>query len=120
MPTENHLEDGVFSPELKKGNVELMVLAILGRQPRHGYDIGRIIETRSGGRIQFNVTSLYPVLYRMEERGWIAGRWVEKEGERRRCYYRLTSKGERVLAEQRKEWRAFTAAVDQVIGVSHA
>jgi transcriptional regulator len=120
MTTGNYLEVGVFSPELKKGSVELMVLSILGREPRHGYDIGRMIETRSGGRIQFNITSLYPVLYRMEERGWIAGRWVEKKGERRRCYYRLTPEGERVLAEQRKEWQAFTAAVELVIGASHA
>jgi len=119
MPTAN-LEALVFSPELKKGSVELMVLSILESEPRHGYDIGRMIEVRSGGSIQFNITSLYPVLYRMEERGWIAGRWVERKGERRRCYYRLTQQGERVLSAQRKEWAAFTAAVNQVIEVSHA
>lgn len=110
----------MFSPEMKKGSVELMVLSLIEDEPRHGYDIGRLIEERSGGQIQFHVTSLYPVLYRMEKRGWIKGRWVEKKGERRRCYYRLTAEGEKVLERQRVRWAAFTAAVERVIGASHA
>ena len=110
----------MFSPEMKKGSVELMVLSLIEDEPRHGYQIGRLIEERSGGELQFHVTSLYPVLYRMEERGWIQGRWVEREGERRRCYYRLTAEGAKVLARQRKRWAAFTAAVERVIGISHA
>jgi PadR family transcriptional regulator PadR len=110
----------VFSPELKKGSVELMVLALLDDRPTHGYELGKLIEARSGGGIQFNVSSLYPVLYRMENDGWISGRWVEKPGERRRCHYRLTRKGRGVLAEQRRKWEAYTAAVNLVIGVSNA
>ncbi len=110
----------MFSPELKKGSVELMVLSVIEDEPRHGYDIGKHIEIRSGGQIQFHVTSLYPVLYRMENRGWITGRWVEKEGVRRRCYYSLTAEGEKILTRERKKWQAFTAAVNEVIGASHA
>jgi len=110
----------MFSPELKKGSVELMVLSVIEGEPRHGYDIGKLIEIRSGGKIQFHITSLYPVLYRMENRGWIKGRWVEKEGVRRRCYYHLTKEGEKVLAGERRKWEAFTAAVNEVIGLNHA
>ena len=110
----------MFSPEQKKGSVELMVLSVIEDEPHHGYEIGKLIETRSGGQIQFHLTSLYPVLYRMENRGWIKGRWVEKEGVRRRCYYRLTKEGSQILARERKSWQAFTLAVNQVIGLSHA
>lgn len=110
----------MFSPELKKGSLELVVLTLLGEQPRHGYDIGRLIEARSQGRLQFRVTTLYPVLYRMEGQGWIKSRWVERGGEQRRNYYRLTPKGERALVEQRENWRAFTATINLVIGESHA
>lgn len=110
----------MFSPELKKGSLELIVLTILNDRPRHGYDIGRLIESRSGGRLLFRVTTLYPVLYRMESQGWIRSRWVERAGELRRNYYRLTPKGERVLAEQREAWREFSAAIDLILGESHA
>ena len=110
----------MFSPELKKGSVELIILTILREQPRHGYDIGRLIEIRSQGRLQFRITSLYPVLYRMENRGWIKSRWVEKEGEQRRNYYSLTPKGEKTLAEQLTVWREFTAVVNLVLGEGRA
>ena len=110
----------MFSPELKKGSVELLILTMLQDRPRHGYEIGKQIELRSGGQIQFRISSLYPILCRMEERGWIKGRWVEKAAQRRRCYYRLTGKGEKALSEQRATWEAFTAAINQVIGESHA
>lgn len=110
----------MFSPELKKGSLELLVLTLLSEQPRHGYDIGRLIESRSQGRLQFRVTTLYPVLYRMESQGWIRSRWVERDGEQRRNYYRLTPKGERALVEQRERWRAFTDTVNLVIGEGHA
>ncbi len=110
----------MFGPELKKGSLELIALSILSERPRHGYDIGRLIEIRSQGRLQFRVTTLYPVLYRMENQGWVKSRWVERAGEQRRNYYRLTPRGERVLAEQRERWRAFTATVNLVIGEEHA
>jgi DNA-binding PadR family transcriptional regulator len=110
----------MFSSDLKRGSMELLILSVLDGQSRHGYEIGKLLEHRSGGQMQFRVSTLYSVLYRMEERGWIKGRWVEKKGERRRCYYTLTKKGQEVLARQRREWTAFSAMVNQVIGVSHA
>jgi transcriptional regulator len=110
----------MFNPTLKKGSVELLILSLLESESRHGYEIGRLIETRSGGRLQFRVSSLYPILCRMEEKGWIKGRWVEKEGQRRRRFYRLTSKGRQALVEQRKTWSEFTNAVNLVVGEGHA
>jgi len=110
----------MFSPELKKGSLELLILTLLAEEPRHGYEIGRLIESRSRGNLKFRVTSLYPVLYRMEKKGWLTSRWVEQEGERRRNYYRLTPRGTRVLREQRRRWRDFISAIDLVIGIDHA
>src|ERR671921_1272132 len=88
--------------ELKKGAAELLLLSVLEARPRHGYELGKLIESQSGGRLVFHLDSLYPLLYRLEERGWIKGTWVEKPGERRRRYYKVTAAGRRVLAEQRK------------------
>lgn len=109
----------MFSPELKKGSLELVVLSLL-QEPRHGYEIGKLVEQRSGGRLRYVVASLYPVLARMEERGWIRGRWVEQAGSRRRRYYTLTPKGRRALARQLETWEAYARAVNQVIGLDHA
>jgi transcriptional regulator len=106
--------------EWKKGSAELLILSLLETQPRHGYDIGGLIELRSGGMLHFHVASLYPMLYRFEKRDWIQGRWIEKANQRRRRYYRLTNEGRRVLALQRKKWRAFVGAVGRVAGVEHA
>jgi len=108
------------SVALKQGSVELLLLSLLETEPRHGYEIGKLIEQRSGGRIRFRVSSLYPVLCRMEDRGWIAGWWVERPGERRRRFYRLTDKGIDALAAQRKTWHEFTCAVNLVLEPSHA
>lgn len=106
--------------ELKKGSAELLILSLLEDQPRHGYDIGSLIEQRSRGVLRFNVASLYPLLYRLERRGWIQGRWVEKAGQRRRRYYRLTAEGKKVLAAQRHSWREFVAAINRITGLEHA
>jgi len=100
--------------------MELLILSCLKDETRHGYEIGKLLERRSEGGLQFKVSTLYSALYRMEDRGWIKGRCVEREGERRRCYYSLTSTGTEVLAAQRLEWRAFANMVDQVIAVGHA
>lgn len=110
----------MMEQEWKKGSAELLILSLVEDQPRHGYDIGRLIDSRSGGAIHFHVASLYPLLYRLEQRGWIQGRWVEKPSQRRRRYYRLTREGERVLAAQRKRWQEFVGAVGRVAGVEHA
>jgi transcriptional regulator len=114
------IEDTMLDRELKKGSAELLVLALLDARPRHGYEISKVIETRSAGRLRFHMASLYPLLYRLEERGWIEGRWVEKAGERRRRYYRLTAQGRKVLAAQRETWREFVLAVDLVTRGGHA
>jgi PadR family transcriptional regulator, regulatory protein PadR len=106
--------------EWKKGSAELLILALLQAQPRHGYEIGKLIEIRSGGALHFHIASLYPLLYRLEKRGWIQGRWVEKANQRRRRYYRLTPEGHRVLALQREKWEAFVGAVGRIAGVEHA
>src|SRR6185436_3281 len=96
--------------ELKRGAAELLLLSLLDARPRHGYELGKLIESRSGGRLVFHIDSLYPLLYRLEERGWIKGSWVEKPGERRRRFYRLTPHGNRVLAAQIKAWETFVEA----------
>jgi transcriptional regulator len=105
---------------LKKGTAELLVLAQLESRQRHGYEIAQKIAARSDGTVTFHAASLYPVLYRLERRGLIAGRWVEKSGQRRRRYYRLTSEGRKVLAAQRKNWSTFMQAVRQAAGLDYA
>src|SRR6201989_2489758 len=110
----------VLDRELKKGSAELLILSLVEDQPRHGYDIGNLIEQRSQGTLRFNVASLYPLLYRLEKRGWIQGRWVEKTGQRRRRYYRLTPEGKKVLAAQRNTWLEFVEAINRITGLEHA
>jgi PadR family transcriptional regulator PadR len=107
-----------FSPEVKKGSAALLVLALVEDRPRHGYEISKLIEARSNGALTFRVASLYPMLYRLERRRWVEGRWVEKAGQRRRRYYRLTAEGRRVLARQRSIWQQFMSALDLVAGLS--
>ena len=105
--------------ELKKGNAELLLLALLEEKARHGYEIGKLITERSEGVLRFHVASLYPLLYRLEHRGWIKGEW-EPAGGRRRRFYRLTATGRKTLASQRLRWRAFSGAVDRIVEVRHA
>jgi PadR family transcriptional regulator PadR len=113
-------EARVFNKELKKGSLELLILSVLESSTRHGYEIGKLLEERSDGKLAFPVSTLYSILYRMEDRAWITGRWEEKQGKRRRCYYTLTAEGKKVLAQQQQEWEAFTAVVKDVIEVDHA
>jgi PadR family transcriptional regulator PadR len=100
--------------ERKKGSAEMLILSLIEARPRHGYEISKLIEQRSGGAVRFYVASLYPLLYRLERRGWIQGRWVEKSGQRRRRYYRLTRQGRRVLASQLRGWREFVAGINRI------
>lgn len=109
--------DTVLTPELKKGSAEFLVLSLLEHQARHGYELGKLIESRSRGVLTFHVASLYPLLYRMEDRGWIRGRWVERAGARRRRFYSITPAGRRTLAAQRASWREFVDAISGVVGV---
>src|SRR6185312_110354 len=106
--------------DLKRGSTEMLIMAMVEDRPRHGYEIGKLIEQRSQGVLQFHIASLYPLLARLEKRGLIKGRWVEKAGERRRRYYTLTISGRKILAEQRRTWKDFVAALDLVAGINPA
>jgi transcriptional regulator len=114
------ISDRILDRELKKGSAELVILALVEARARHGYEMSQLIEQRSAGEVRFKVASLYPLLYRLERRGWIQGQWVEKEGQRRRRYYKLTRDGRKVLAEQRKGWQRFVAAINRITEPSHA
>ena len=109
-----------FNREMKKGSAELLVLAVLEDGERHGYEIARQIERRSRGAISFYAASLYPMLYRLERRGLILGRWVEKAGQRRRRYYRLTPAGDEALAAQRGLWQEFFQGLNRVARLRNA
>ena len=106
--------NAVLDRELKKGSAELLILSLVETRPRHGYEISKLIEARSDGVLKFNVASLYPLLYRLEKRGWIQGRWVEKAGTRRRRFYRITAEGQTVLDAQRRSWNTFFSALNRV------
>ena len=106
--------------EWKKGSAELLVLSLLEDQPRHGYDISKLIQIRSGGALQFHVTSLYPLLHRLEKQGLVEGLWVEKADQRRRRYYSLTTPGRKMLRSKQKSWKNFVAVISRITGVEHA
>jgi PadR family transcriptional regulator len=110
----------MFTADLKKGSTEMLILSLLEARARHGYEIGKLIEQRSRGKLKFALPSLYPKLLHLENRGLIKGRWVEKAGERQRCYYKLTPAGRRVLGEQRRTWKAYIAAINEVMGTGDA
>jgi PadR family transcriptional regulator PadR len=114
------IDDRMLSRELKKGSAELIILSIVEARARHGYEISKLIEAQSKGELKFHVASLYPLLYRLEERGWLKGRWVEKAGQRRKRFYSLTPEGQKVLVQQRETWKKFVAAIASITGVSHA
>ena len=114
------MEEQAIDREWKKGSAELLLLSLLETLPRHGYEISKLIEQRSQGALRFHAASLYPLLYRLEKRGWIQGRWVEKAGQRSRRYYRLTSAGRKVLAAQRQGWQDFVAAINRITGAESA
>lgn len=105
----------MFNRELKKGSTELLVLSLLEQRSRHGYEIGKLIDQRSCGKLNFRIGSLYPILCRLEDRGLLTGRWVEREGERRRRYYKLTAAGRKVLAQERGVWKDFVLTVNEIV-----
>lgn len=104
-----------FFAELKKGSTETLLLALLEGGPRHGYELSKLIDQRTSGRLTFHVASLYTSLYRLERASLIVGRWVEQAGQRRRRFYRLTPKGTAALAARRENWREFVAAINDVV-----
>ena len=116
---ETHMDiTRILQRELKKGSTEMLIMALVEDRPRFGYEIAKLIGERSDGVLQFHVASLYPLLYRLEKRGHIKGQWVEKAGQRRRRYYKLTAEGRRVLAAQRNTWQEFFAALDRVARIT--
>lgn len=114
------MKEQAIDREWKKGSAELLLLSLVDARARHGYEIGKLIEQRSQGALRFHAASLYPLLYRLEKRGWIQGRWVEKSGQRRRRYYRLTAEGRKVLAAQRQGWQTFVEAIGRITEAENA
>jgi PadR family transcriptional regulator, regulatory protein PadR len=106
--------------EARKGSAEMIILALLEARSRHGYELAKLIESQSGNKLQFQVASLYPMLYRLERKQLVEGHWVEKAGERRRRFYRLTPDGRRALKDHRRTWREFVDALNGLTGFSHA
>jgi transcriptional regulator len=114
---DTHMAD---AKAFRKGSAEIMILSLLEERDRHGYELARLIDRRSGGELTLHVASLYPILYRLERRGLIQGRWIEKSGERRRRFYRLTHDGTKMLAAQRRSWSAFLSALNRVARLKQA
>jgi len=110
----------LFDKELKKGSAGLLILSLIENRARHGYEICKLIEQKSGGSLRYHAASLYPLLYRLEKRGLIQGRWVERAGQRRRRYYRLTNEGRKILKEQRSSWKEFVKAINRITGAENA
>ena len=110
----------VDTKALQKSSAEMIVLALLEEQQRHGYELAKLIESRSDGKMDFHVASLYPLLYRLEAKGWVEGRWVERANERRKRFYKITAQGKRVLAAQRQSWRDFFETLDRVAQIRPA
>ena len=110
----------MMSPQIKRGSAEIAILAVLAGEPRHGYDIARQIERETGGALSFTLASLYPMLYRMEKRGWVKGSWSRKSEGRRRRSYRLTPAGRRQFVSLSQQWRSFFQALDRLVGVARA
>jgi PadR family transcriptional regulator, regulatory protein PadR len=106
--------------EQKRGSMEVLILALLEERSRHGYEIARLIEERTNGEITFHAASLYPTLYRLEAKGHIEGRWVERAGQRRRRYYKLTAAGKKLLASHRSGWEQFFIALNRVARIRWA
>ena len=114
------MKNPMLDRELKRGSAELLILSLVEARPRHGYEMSKLIESRSDGAVRFNVASLYPLLYRLEKRGWIEGRWVDKAEQRRRRYYRLTAQGKKVLRAQRSAWQTFVVAINRITEIENA
>jgi PadR family transcriptional regulator PadR len=114
------MKNPMLDRELKRGSAELLILSLVEARPRHGYEMSKLIESRSDGAVRFNVASLYPLLYRLEKRGWIEGRWVDKAEQRRRRYYRLTTQGKKVLRAQRNAWQTFVSAINRITEIENA
>ena len=106
--------------DLQRGSAEMILLSLLEARQRHGYELAKLVASKSGQLLQFQVASIYPMLYRLERKGLVEGRWVEKANERRRRFYRLTAEGRAALADQRRTWKEFVGALNRITGFNHA
>jgi DNA-binding PadR family transcriptional regulator len=109
-----------IGPQIKRGSAELAILCVLAEEPLHGYEIAKRIERQTQGALRFNLASLYPLLYRMERRGWLKATWEEHASGRRRRYYRLAPAGKRRVLPLREEWGQLFRALNNLAGVTHA
>jgi PadR family transcriptional regulator PadR len=103
------------SRELLHGTLEPLILKCVTQGPMHGYAIARWLEDATSDVVQIEDGSLYPALYRMEERGWIAAEWGTSELGRKAKLYRITPAGRRRLAAVVAEWARFAAAISKVL-----
>ena len=106
--------------ELKKGSAELLVLSLVESRARHGYEIGKLIDARSKGALHYNVASLYPLLYRLEKRGWLKSEWGLSEANQRAKYYRLTAPGKAQLSRERDRWAQLVGAIGRIMNPAPA
>jgi PadR family transcriptional regulator PadR len=102
--------------ELFKGDLPLLILAILAEAPCHGYSIAREIERRSEGAFGAKEGTLYPALRALEQKGLISGRWDEKSGGPARKTYRLSETGLAELEKSSRDWKTYARAFEQVLG----
>jgi PadR family transcriptional regulator, regulatory protein PadR len=103
--------------DLLRGHVDSLLLAALSDAAGHGYEISQRLTRTSGGELAVNEGSLYPALHRLERGGLVTSAWSANEGRRRRVY-EITDAGRRAVADSRREWKAFSTAVDQVMGTA--
>ena len=101
--------------ELLHGTLDTLILKTVADGPRHGYAIARWLEQHTGDVVQIEDGSLYPALYRMEQRGWIRAEWGTSELGRKAKFYRITAAGRRRLATRTEEWVRFASAISKVL-----
>jgi PadR family transcriptional regulator len=109
----------MIDANVKRGSAELAVLSLLERGAMHGYEIAKRVEQETAGVLKFDVASLYPLLYRMEKRGWVAAAWQESDAGRRRRCYKLTREGRKQLVPLRQQWKSFFEALNRLGGLAN-
>ena len=109
---------GKGKPDLLHGTLDLLILRSLSLNPMHGWGISKHIQQISQDILEVNQGSLYPALYRLEGRGWIAAEWGTTDTGRRAKIYSLTKLGRKELAKEESHWEAFSLAVNRVLGTA--
>ena len=101
--------------DLLQGTLDMLILKTLALEPMHGWGISQRIQQTSDGVLNINQGSLYPALYRLEERGWVTAEWDSSDNNRQAKYYKLTRAGRKQLDEETANWQRLSAAVEQVL-----